>query len=127
MVAATIESHVRRIDMAARYGGEEFVVVLSETGPDEAMAVAERVRAGVAALQIPQTSSPVSVSIGVSTFPDDAVSKEALIARADRPCISPNTQAATGSSFSAGQLQLDVAAFQATPGDRPSSARADQA
>ena len=128
MVAATIESHVRRIDMAARYGGEEFVVVLSETGPDEAMAVAERVRAGVAALQIPQTSSPVSVSIGVSTFPDDAVSKEALIARADQAMHLAKQAGRNGvSSFSAGQLQLDVAAFQATPGDRPSSARADQA
>ncbi len=46
-VAATLKRSVRNIDYVARYGGEEFVVVLVETALDEAMDVAERIRAEV--------------------------------------------------------------------------------
>ena len=47
-------------DVAARYGGEEFVVLLTETGEDEAVKVAEKIRAGVESLGIPHKSSGVA-------------------------------------------------------------------
>jgi diguanylate cyclase (GGDEF)-like protein len=76
-------------DLAARYGGEEFVVVLSGTGRDGAVAVAETLRASVDALRIPHTGSRVSdhvtISIGVaSLIPRQPAAAETLVAAADR-------------------------------------------
>ncbi len=51
-VADTLRRHVRAFDTLARYGGEEFVVVMPGAGPDDAVAVAERLRIGVEAVLI---------------------------------------------------------------------------
>ena len=85
-VSSVIKENLRTMDVAARYGGEEFVVVLPETGTAGASAVAERIRAGVEALRIDgqQTSGVVkTVSVGVATFPDHAVSALRLLESAD--------------------------------------------
>ena len=59
----------RREDLFARYGGEEFGLVLVETGRDEAVDVAERIRKTVAAdpFVFDATEISVTVSIGVAT------------------------------------------------------------
>jgi len=68
-VAAAIAGGARRPgDLAARYGGEEFAVILPETGLEGAMAVADAIRAWVAALAIEHGDNPagmVSLSLGV--------------------------------------------------------------
>lgn len=43
-VATIIKSALREEDLASRYGGEEFTVLLDNTGKDQAVAVAERIR-----------------------------------------------------------------------------------
>ena len=43
-VAAILKQAIRDVDFVARYGGEEFVVVLVETGLEEALVIAERLR-----------------------------------------------------------------------------------
>jgi diguanylate cyclase (GGDEF)-like protein len=69
-VAGAIASGARRPgDLAARYGGEEFALILPETDLDGALAVAEKVRAAVAAMQLAHADSPygkVSLSLGVA-------------------------------------------------------------
>jgi diguanylate cyclase (GGDEF)-like protein len=64
---------LRPDDVVARYGGEEFTLILPNCSTSGAVAVAERVRAAVAALRLP-TDVPerphVSVSIGVATLTD---------------------------------------------------------
>lgn len=40
--------NVRGVDLAARYGGEEFVVIMPETGCDDALHICERLRTVVA-------------------------------------------------------------------------------
>jgi diguanylate cyclase (GGDEF)-like protein len=73
-VARALGQQMRQTDdLLARYGGEEFVVLLSETGDQGAMAVAERMHSAVAALDVLNHASPferrmtVSVGIGLSS------------------------------------------------------------
>ena len=82
-VAHAIEQSIRSVDLAARFGGEEFVVALIETDGPGAFEVAERIRARVNETWIAPSQDPLSVSIGVSTFPHDGVVKEELIDKAD--------------------------------------------
>jgi diguanylate cyclase (GGDEF)-like protein len=115
-VAGIIEGHVRRMDIAARYGGEEFVVALASTGPAEAIAVADRIRRGVAELRIHPIDASLSVSVGVATFPDDAARKEELIDKADYAMyVAKRLGRDRVGSFSAGQLRLDLEASPLIP------------
>jgi diguanylate cyclase (GGDEF)-like protein/PAS domain S-box-containing protein len=71
-IGATLKTVVgRATDIVARYGGEEFVVILTETGQNGAVTLAERIRKAVEALAIPHSGSDISeyitVSLGVTT------------------------------------------------------------
>jgi diguanylate cyclase (GGDEF)-like protein len=63
---------VRAGEVAVRLGGEEFAVVLPNTGRDEALLLAERLRQAVWDLHLPHAASSVAdrvtVSIGVATL-----------------------------------------------------------
>jgi len=69
-VAQCLTSQVKRPgDFVARYGGDEFVVILPETTPAGARAVAEAIKRDVEALEIRPSGDgiPLSVSIGLAT------------------------------------------------------------
>ena len=75
-----VQALLRRPDQLGRFGGEEFVALLPETSLDEAMGVAERIRAACAA----SDQEPCrTVSIGVTTNHTAGDSVGSLIARAD--------------------------------------------
>jgi two-component system, cell cycle response regulator len=80
-VARCLEREVRLGDMVARYGGEEFAVVLPGLDDVDAVAVAERLRAAVAALPL---GVSVTVSAGVSSCPAHASEPLGLLRAADR-------------------------------------------
>jgi two-component system cell cycle response regulator len=68
-VARALSNAKREGDEAYRYGGEEFLLILPVHSLDDGLIMAERLRAAVAALNIPHPTSPsgrVTVSIGVS-------------------------------------------------------------
>ena len=79
-VAAVLQDVAREGDVVARVGGEEFCVLLPNTAAIGARLPAERVRAAVAVLRDPL---PLTVSVGVCSFPDDAASARELFERAD--------------------------------------------
>ena len=83
-VVEELKRHLRNGDELGRYGGEEFVVVLPATSAPRALAIAERLRAAVAALT-PQAlgfDRPLTVSVGVVTRRGER-EFGALISRAD--------------------------------------------
>jgi len=84
--AAVILTCVRDTDIVARYGGDEFVVVLPETGTEQAWRVAERVRERIAQHDFTggrRLRLRLTGSFGVAAFPENAQSPQQLIAAAD--------------------------------------------
>ena len=81
-VAGVILHSIRQVDLAARYGGEELTVILLDTPGHAAVEVAERIRRGVAGLELGEDRG-ITVSIGTAAFPDHATKVEELIDKAD--------------------------------------------
>jgi two-component system cell cycle response regulator len=79
-VGDALRASTKAFDLPSRYGGDEFLVLLPGCAATDALAVAERLRrvAGLAAVP-----TPVTVSAGAATIPDDASDGPALVAAAD--------------------------------------------
>jgi len=73
---------VPKSDVVARYSGEEFVILLPETGKQEAATKAARLRDAVAVAEMP-SKRKLSMSIGVACLPDDAADPESLLTAAE--------------------------------------------
>jgi two-component system, cell cycle response regulator len=85
-VAAVVLPSVRDTDCVVRYGGDEFVLILTETGIDDAIQVAERIRAKIETHQFTggrRLKFSLTASFGISAFPIHALSPQQLIASAD--------------------------------------------
>lgn len=82
LVADTIMRTKREADELFRYGGEEFALLCPEAPPG-ARALAERFRAAVANTPHPGLDRPVTISVGIATFPADARDMRELLMRAD--------------------------------------------
>ena len=79
----------RPADLVVRYGGEEFILLLPETGEDQAYRLAEMCRSNVSEMKMPheasQASDVVTISVGLSTAKVDAsMQPESLIETADK-------------------------------------------
>ena len=89
-VADGLCSQLRVYDVAGRFGGEEFVVLLPHARESDALNVAERLRAHIAALSIPvndaDESGPcvkVTISVGVAALDGDSRELAEMLAAAD--------------------------------------------
>jgi diguanylate cyclase (GGDEF)-like protein len=77
-VAGALSATLRDYDLCSRFGGEEFAIALPGTSLADAVVIAERMRANVAALAVPARDNPhapkisVTISIGVTAFTPDA-------------------------------------------------------
>ncbi len=80
-VSKVLKDVSRKIDIVARYGGEEFSIILPETRKEEALILAERLRQAIENHPFPK---PLTVSIGITAFPEDAQAKDELILKADK-------------------------------------------
>jgi two-component system cell cycle response regulator len=83
VVARRLEQAARPGDVPGRWGGEEFLVVLPETGPDQAVSLGEQARQTIAAAPVPLGQPPlrVTASVGVAWGAGDGW--EGLVRRAD--------------------------------------------
>jgi diguanylate cyclase (GGDEF)-like protein len=88
-VADALTAQLRSYDRAGRFGGEEFVLLLPQTGEEDARGIAERLRSHVADMAVPidDSESPecvsLTVSIGVTTTDGAACGLTDLLAAAD--------------------------------------------
>ncbi len=84
--AETVKEVLRDSDVAGRFGGDEFIVILTETGINVGMQVAERIRLQISRQMVPvkkhQTIS-YNVSMGIAAYSDAFSTPEEFIAKAD--------------------------------------------
>jgi len=85
-IAEIMKASCRKYDIPARYGGEEFVVILPNTPVENAQKFAERLREKVEAevFQINDKKLKSTISLGISTYPQQGESTEDLINFADK-------------------------------------------
>lgn len=116
LIAATIKSSVRDIDVVGRIGGEEFGVFLQGADHATAIAVAERIRFTVQQLRYAPdgTAIPISVSVGGAWF-DGQITFSELFRVADQRLYGVKKS---------GRNQADLAQAEGDPGGEPSSAAA---
>jgi len=84
-IVKMIKENLRHVDLVGRYGGEEFLILLPETNKENALVAAERIRRKVQVSPILAYDETIRVtlSIGVSSFPDDGQDQRDLLDKAD--------------------------------------------
>lgn len=114
-VAEVAERQLRGVDLAARYGGEELAFLLPRTSLADAHAVAERIRAAIAAHDF--GGHPITASLGVAGWTEAGVTDpDRLVERADAALYRAK---AAGKN----RVEIDLASFELTPSLAPVTRR----
>jgi diguanylate cyclase (GGDEF)-like protein len=117
-IAEALTSQSRDYDRAGRFGGEEFVLLLAQTGRNDACNIADRLRGYVASLAIPADDRPdaptlkVTISIGVTAMArDETFELTDLLAAADSAMYAAKQAGRNQVAFAAPlrDMGLDVA------------------
>jgi diguanylate cyclase (GGDEF)-like protein len=82
LLVECFRQELRAVDTAARFGGDEFALILPGADPDGALIVAERVRSKIELILIPGFG-PLSMSLGIATYPLHADARTELVQHAD--------------------------------------------
>jgi diguanylate cyclase (GGDEF)-like protein len=80
-IAANLEATVRADETVARYGGEEFSLIAAGAGTEQAVELAERIRAAIGEVDV--HGRAISASAGVATWPQDGDNPDRLLEAAD--------------------------------------------
>lgn len=108
MVAATLRSCLRSMDLLGRIGGEEFAIILPDTLVEGAVVTARRILAAMAECVVVAPSGPIklTVSVGVSASDGRNITLETLLAEAD---------VALYTAKSSGRNRVEIAQEAQTP------------
>ncbi len=84
LTAARLTELLRAADRVGRYGGDEFLVILPDTGCEDAYALLERLRRSwqLGPPELPRTTTSVTISVGSATARPEETSEQ-LVRRAD--------------------------------------------
>ncbi|HZR57316.1 MAG TPA: sensor domain-containing diguanylate cyclase [Terriglobales bacterium] len=82
-ISSIFHQQLRKIDVVCRYGGEEFAILLSQTDPQHALTVAEKLRSVVEGWQFPGVPRSVTISVGAANYPDHGTTRDELVKAAD--------------------------------------------
>ncbi len=83
-LALHLTSCIRGIDFLARFSDEEFVVILPEADKEEGIMIAERIRKSIEKAIMIENTEPITVSIGISSFPQDSKKFDEILLYADK-------------------------------------------
>ncbi len=87
-VGKIVTDTFRTFDISARYGGDEYVTFLPNTDKIGAFLAGDRLRSRIEKTKFPgrekQPNGKLTISMGISTFPEDAVTREEILDKADK-------------------------------------------
>jgi diguanylate cyclase (GGDEF)-like protein len=79
-LARVLQDNLRRIDIICRYGGDEFVVLMPDTGVEQAKEVRRRI---IEAGNVPQERSTVTYTVSIGSYSGRPASASEIFASAD--------------------------------------------
>ncbi|MDG5786773.1 diguanylate cyclase [Evansella sp. AB-P1] len=99
-VVRRLQENLREEDLISRIGGDEFILVLEEVASEKMEEIAQRIVETVSKpYQIQGNEAKVSVSIGISTYPEDGEDKDTLIEKADKAMYTAKNQGKNNYKF----------------------------
>lgn len=90
-----LQKHIRGSDIVCRYGGEEFTLILPEAPLDVVSHRAQQLRDGIKQLDLHydrQPIGPITLSLGVASFPENGTSAIAVLQAADAALYQAKNQ-----------------------------------
>jgi len=81
-ISEILRRSCRKIDILCRYGGEEFSLILPANNKEEAIILGERIRKSIENKEILKHN--FTISIGISSYPQNSSNKKNMIAKADQ-------------------------------------------
>jgi len=86
-ISEILTNNVKGSDIVARYGGEEFIIVFPDTGKENALKICDAIRRRIKDFKFPneesQPNKDLTLSFGISSYPQDAESSEEIVKKAD--------------------------------------------
>jgi diguanylate cyclase (GGDEF)-like protein len=83
MMSKILNDHLREHDLVARYGGKEFILICPETGKEDALSLAEKLRGVIQNFPFPHKErmpkGQITISGGISGYPEDGTDEVELI------------------------------------------------
>lgn len=97
-LASTMQELSREGDLCFRYGGEEFVIIVPYGDYETATVIAERLR-----MKLESTISPtgeiITISLGISVYPDHGKDAKEIIAAADEALYRSKSEGRNKTTF----------------------------
>ena len=95
-VGRLLEQKCRQSNVVARYGGDEFIILMPETGVEQAQVLAERLRLWLSTDPMLQEHH-ITGSFGVASFPVHGFPRKTSFASRMPACTSPSARVAIAS------------------------------
>jgi diguanylate cyclase (GGDEF)-like protein len=118
-LAATLSHQVRQSDLVCRYGGEEFLLLLSPATVEGALKRAEMLRESATLLKVSDAAhrylGPITLSLGVAIFPDQASDPASMIRAADLALYQAKRQGRNRVVMSDARPELDSLPVERPP------------
>lgn len=85
MVSDVIRKSIRKTDVACRYGGEEIIIIFKDLSKEDACVISERIRNNIEITSTIWSGGNIFVTVsgGVSAYPQDGKTKDDIIKIAD--------------------------------------------
>ncbi len=83
-IGSILKANLRSVDLVGRYGGEEFIILLPNTNKIAAKSVIEKIRRIIENTDLLCEKNPVTISCGISNFPEHGYFEDELIEKADQ-------------------------------------------